>query len=217
MWGNQILTNTLRLISNRGGKTWCNSNNNKNYFTDHASQTDKPHRVLFTRPKSSPHKSPRLYCVLRHWEIQVMENRTLSRNWGSETKSPTQTTTQLAHWQTGTRRLSSSPFHSIGVPPSTAREYPFPSGQPRGKEAGNVAVFGALLSVCVCVSICLLVINGGSSNICSFSCWRMTHSQSFLALIRHNRWPPSFLAECWMWLRNSFRHFNTSKYRLLYS
>lgn len=78
-----------------------------------------------------------------------MENRTLSRNWGSETKSPTQTTTQLAHWQTGTRRLSSSPFHSIGMPPSTAREYPFPSGQPRGKEAGNVACFWSS-ALCVC-------------------------------------------------------------------
>lgn len=66
-------------------------------------------------------------------------------------------------------------FHSIGVPSSTAREYPFPSGQPRGKEAGNVAGFGAFLFMCVC--ICLLVINGGSSNICSFSCRHMTHSQ----------------------------------------
>lgn len=108
-----------------------------------------------------------------------------------------------------------SPFHSIGVPSTTAREYPFPSGQPRGKEAGNVAVFGALL--CVCVSICLLVIKRGSSNICSFSCWHMTHSQSFLALLRHKFWPASFLAACLMWLRNGFRHFNMSKNRLLYS
>lgn len=80
----------------------------------------------------------------------------------------------------------------------TAREYPFPSGQPRGKEAGNVAVFGSYtLSMCVCI----LVINGGRSNICSsfFFHRHMTHSQSFLALIRHKFWPPSFfgsLAQC---------------------
>lgn len=64
----------------------------------------------------------------------------------------TQTATQLGHWQTGAGRLSSSPFHSTGVPSSTAREYPFPSGRPRGKEAGNVAVFGAPLWMCVWVS-----------------------------------------------------------------
>lgn len=55
----------------------------------------------------------------------------------------------LACWQTGTRRLNSSPFHRFSMPPSRAREDPFPSGQPRGKEAGNVADFGALLWVCV--------------------------------------------------------------------
>lgn len=91
--------------------------------------------------------------------------------------------------------MSSSAFPSNGVPSPTAREYPFPSGLPRGKEAGNVAVFGALLWVCACVvCICLLVINGGSSNICSFSCWQMTHSYSVLALTHHKSWLLSFLA-----------------------
>lgn len=50
--------------------------------------------------------------------------------------------------------MSSSAFPSNGVPSPTAREYPFPSGLPRGKEAGNVAVSGAFLWVCVSVCVC---------------------------------------------------------------
>lgn len=74
---------------------------------------------------------------------------------------------------------------------------------------------GCFWTCAVCVSICLLVINGGSSNICSFSCWHMTHSQSFLAWTRHKFWRPSFLAARLMWLRNAFRHFNTSKKQVI--
>lgn len=126
------------------------------------------------------------------------KNRTLSRSWCSETKPSTQTqTTLLTRWQRAPGDCGSYPFHSISMLSPTAREYPFPSGQPRGKEAGNVAVFGSYtLSMCVCI----LVINGGRSNICSFFFRRhMTHSQSFLAPIRHKFWPPSFfgsLAQC---------------------
>lgn len=58
-------------------------------------------------------------------------------------KSSTQTKqTQREHRVTGTGRQSSCHFHSVRMPSSTARDYPLPSGQPRGKESGNVAVFG---------------------------------------------------------------------------
>lgn len=168
---------------------------------------------VYQRPSPHPIRVPG--CIV-YWDAERYRKQDILQKLRQRDKAPHKNTNNSANTlTTGTRRLSSYPFHSTGVPSSTTREYPFPSGQPRGKEAGSVAVFGALLSMCV--SICTLVINGGSSNICSFSCCHMTHSQSFLAPTRHKFWPPSFLATCLMWLRNGFRHFNTGKNRLLYS
>lgn len=179
---------------------------------------------------------------MRSYKIQVMENRTLSRNWHSETKVHTHThkytlkytssgsASRLKNRHQEAELLSAFPKHrrAIIIIRSQRISLSFwPASWERGWKCGcfwssdmRVCVVRAV-PCCACVCICLLVINGGSSNICSFSCWHMTHSQpvffslslSFfsLALIRHKFWPASFLAACVMWLRNGFRHFNTSK------
>lgn len=132
--------------------------------TDHYSDTDKLHSVVITLRL----KDQAVLCP----EVEV-ENRTLSRNTGSETKSPTNTNSacKLTNRHREVELLSTSSACHHPQP----ENIPFPSGQPRGKEAGNVAGFGDPLDVYV--SICLLVTNGGSSSICSFACWHMTRSQ----------------------------------------
>lgn len=132
-----------KLVKNLGSATsekeekWT-----KNTSLTIASIWIKHAEFCFNRPKSSSV----LGCII-YWdaEQQRKQDRKL-RQWD---KAPYKSTNNPANMPTtGTRRLNSYPFYSISVPSSTTREYPFPSGQPRGKEAGNVAVFGALLSVC---------------------------------------------------------------------
>lgn len=126
-----------------------------------------------------------------------------------------------SHKQKQLWQMSYADKQALGgsVPPlstSSACHHPQPENIPFllaslvGKRL-EMRLFWDLCGVCACVCVCLLVINGGSSNICSFSFWHKTRSQSFLARIHQKFWAPSFLAAWLMWLRNGFRHFNTSK------
>lgn len=136
-------------ISIKGWKNlgWCNLSN-KNYFTDHNSDTDKQQSSVYQTQVLIPLESQAVLCTEMLKDTQKHDQKL--KQWD---KAPDKNTNNSANTLTkGTRRFSSYPFHSIGVPSSTTREYPFPSGQPRGKEAGNVAIFGALLSLCVWVS-----------------------------------------------------------------
>lgn len=94
--------------------------------------------------------------------------------------------------QTGNRQFSFSAFHPTYWCAIVHSQRIFLSFWPASWERGwKQGRFWSSLSVCVCVSCvcgCLLVINGGSSNIGSFSFWRITYSQSFLAQTSHKFW-----------------------------
>lgn len=189
---------------------------NKNRFANYNSRADKPQHSVYQTHILTRLEHWAVLCTLRQREIQE-KNRTLSRGWCSETKPSTQTqATLLTRWQQAPGDCGSYPFHSISMLSPTAREYPFPSGQPRGKEAGNVSVFGSYtLSMCVCI----LVINGGLSNICSFFFAATWHAASLSWLqydtnSGHQVFLAALLNVVTQWLP-SFRH--GQKSRLLYS
>lgn len=110
-----------------------------------------PTVFLLTAPSPPAISVPGLYCVLRCWEIQVMENRTLSRNWDSETKSPTQTQNSNSASTLTNRHqeveLLSFPLHRRAIIHSQRISLSFwPASWERGRKCG--CFWSSALCVC---------------------------------------------------------------------
>lgn len=103
--------------------------------------------TVFCKPCPSPHLVKGCFM---YWDTGDGKQDTLQKL-RQRDKVPHTSNNSANELTNRHREVELLSFHSIGVPSSTAREYPFPSGQPRGKEAGNVAGFGAFLFMCVCV------------------------------------------------------------------
>lgn len=126
--------------------------------------------------------------------IEMLRNRwwkteTVSRNWGNKTKSLKQTLNSSSASLLKNRhkevQLISFLLHQHAIIHSQRISLSFwPASWERKWK------WGCFWSSTVCV--CLLVISGESSNICSFSIWHKTYSQSLLAHIRCKFRAPSF-------------------------
>lgn len=127
-------------------------------------------------------------------------------------KSPTQTLTQLVHWLTGPGRLCSSPFqywHAIIHSQRISLSF-WPTSWERSWKCD-----------CFWSSVACVLISHQWGKLQHLFLFLLAHDIQSASLfwLWHTTNPglQFFLAVRLMWLRNGFRHFNTSRNRLLYS
>lgn len=169
---------------------------NKNRFANYNSSTDKPQHSVYQTHILTRLEHWAVLCTRRQREIQEKTGHYPGADVARQ--SPLHKHKQLANTlTTGTQRLwvLSFPLHQHAVTHSQRISLSFwPASWERGRKRGR---FWELHSLYVCLHISHQW--GTLQHLFLFFHRHMTHSQSFLAPIGHNFWPPSFfgsLAQC---------------------